>query len=222
MSRNTKGRDTIGSSPLYETAHYDHEVLEDCKYDRHRIEKMYDFPANYKQALIHKKANEFGYNAKYIDKNKLSPLCSCCELPINTVRIKMKYGTTPSSDKVKAGTDVFLLNSGSSMFFTFIKMSICYLLLRFLISDAYNLITSLMATYCKDNPHDCSDFSSNLSAYNKKTTSDEAMANIVDILNLVTVIASIVFFFFYRKYQFHIYNLVDISNHTQDDYTLLV
>lgn len=48
------------------------------------------------------------------------------------------------------------------------------------------------------------------------------MVNVVDILNLVTVIISIVFFYFYRRYQYSIYTIVDLANHTQYDYTLLV
>jgi hypothetical protein len=69
-------------------------------------------------------------------------------LPINTVRIKIKYGTTPSKDHIKAGADIFLLNAGSAMFFTFIKMTVIYLLMRFLLSDCYNLITNTVSTNC--------------------------------------------------------------------------
>jgi hypothetical protein len=79
---------------------------------------------------------------------RVAPLCPCCELAINTVRIKMKYGTTPSKDDVKAGSNIFLLNAGSAMFFTFIKMTIAYLLMRFLLSDCYNLITNTVSTTC--------------------------------------------------------------------------
>lgn len=108
------------------------------------------------------------------------------------------------------------------MFFTFIKMAICYLLLRFLISDAYNLATSVMAHYCYDYPSECTDFSSRLSSYNKKTPEDEGMIRMVDILNLATTVFSIVFFLFYRSYQFKIYKIANSFNHTQDGYTLLV
>jgi hypothetical protein len=61
----------------------------------------------------------------------------------------MKYGTTPSPDHIKAGKDIFLLNAGSAMFFTFIKMTVIYLVLRFLLSDCYNLITNLLSTNCE-------------------------------------------------------------------------
>lgn len=97
---------------------------------------------------MHKKANEFGYNSKTTSDSKPAPLCPCCELPINTVRIKMKYGTTPSAEHIKPESDIFLLNAGSAMFFTFIKMTVVYLVLKFLLSDCYNLITNLLSTNC--------------------------------------------------------------------------
>jgi hypothetical protein len=109
---------------------------------------MYEYPANRKEALMHRKANEFGYNSKTVGNDQATPLCPCCELPINTVRIKLKYGTTPSKKYVKAGGNIFLLNSGSAMFFTFIKMTIVYLLLRFVLSDCYNLISNTTANTC--------------------------------------------------------------------------
>jgi len=34
------------------------------------------------------------------------------------------------------------------MFFSFIKMAIVYLLIHFLLSDLFNLITSMMGDYC--------------------------------------------------------------------------
>jgi len=42
----------------------------------------------------------------------------------------------------------------------------------------------------------------------------------LDILNLVTVIISIIFFNLYRKLQYRISSDIDQSQHTQDDYTL--
>jgi len=107
------------------------------------------------------------------------------------------------------------------MFFTFIKMSIIFLLLRFLITDLYNLISSTTATYCIDNPDKCSSLS-NLSTFNKNTSRDEGMVNVVDILNLISVLASIVFFIIYRRYQFRIYCIVESTSFSQDDYTLFV
>jgi hypothetical protein len=44
----------------------------------------------------------------------------------------------------------------------------------------------------------------------------------LDILCLLIVIGSIVFFILYRKLQYKIYDSIDSENQTQDDYTILV
>lgn len=67
---------------------------------------------------------------------------------MNTVKLPLNYGTTPDGDKVKAGSKIFMLDAGTSMFFTFIKMSIAYLFLRFVLSDGFNVITSILGRYC--------------------------------------------------------------------------
>ncbi len=45
---------------------------------------------------------------------------------------------------------------------------------------------------------------------------------IMNVLNFIMIVASIVFFMFYRKYQYHIYGVIDLHNLTQDDFTILV
>lgn len=116
-----------------------------------------------------------------------------------------------------------MLNSGASMFFTFIKMTIVYLLLRFIITDGFNLVTNFLATYCNDSTHECEDNSfARASIFNKVTPEGDSDVMIVDILNLVTVVFSIIYFLVYHKYQSQIYSLLDSSAHTQDDYTVFV
>jgi len=58
------------------------------------------------------------------------------------------------------------------------------------------------------------------SAYNKNHI--DSTINVVDYLNLVATIFSIIFFLVYGRMQYKIYALVDSENHTQDDYTILV
>lgn len=102
-------------------------------------------------------------------------------------------------------------------------MTIVYLGLRFFITDGYNLITNIFAENCKDpkNIAECNtNFAAKFSNFNKSTSSDEAYLFTVDVLNIVTVVLSIVFFTIYRKYQYTIYCLADMSNHTQADYTI--
>jgi hypothetical protein len=45
---------------------------------------------------------------------------------------------------------------------------------------------------------------------------------ILDLLCLIVVIGSIVFFILYRKIQYQISDYIDAENQTQDDYTILV
>jgi hypothetical protein len=65
-------RGTAGSNPLYETSRFSN--LHEGNYDKTRIQRMYQYPAEMKKALMHKKANEFGYNSKTQD----NALCPCC------------------------------------------------------------------------------------------------------------------------------------------------
>jgi hypothetical protein len=57
---------------------------------------MYQYPGNLNEASLHKLANQFGYNSKFLTDGKKAPLCPCCELPVNTVSIDLDYATTPS------------------------------------------------------------------------------------------------------------------------------
>jgi hypothetical protein len=134
---------------------------------------------------------------------------------VNTVAIPLCYGTTPEA--IKAGEQVFLLNSGTAMYFTFIKMCIGYLIMRFLICDGYNMWTSYQGHFCAENPKSCSgDYNSYLSGYNKHTQEDAALVNIVDYLNIACTIASIIFFFYCRKYQYKVNSILEHSETSQD------
>jgi hypothetical protein len=108
------------------------------------------------------------------------------------------------------------------MFFTFIKMITCYLILRFLLTDIFNIVTSLTdGNYCKDQRNNCNQsLFSLLSSLNK--IGKQNLIYILDFLNLITVVSSIVFFVYYRKLQYKIYEFIDRSLQTQDDYSLLI
>lgn len=137
----------------------------------------------------------------------------------------MNYGTTPSPDNFKPGNEIFKLNAGSAMFFTFIKMTIVYLIVRFLLSDCYNLITNTVSSNCsqaENIPRCHRNVVAKYSSYNKAISDDEPFLYVVDILNLVTIVISIAFFLYYRRYQYEVYKLVDFSNTSQSDYTIFV
>lgn len=148
-------------------------------------------------------------------------ICPCCQLPINTQELPLNYETTPDVRKDKLDDDEeYKLSSGISMFFTFIKMAICYLILRFILTDAFNLISSATAgSYCRI--HGCDSFiTGEISSYNK--ISEQGLVFALDILNLITIIFSIAFFNLYRKVQYRIEMLINSAQHTQEDYSLFL
>lgn len=106
------------------------------------------------------------------------------------------------------------------MFFTFIKMAICYLILRFILMDAFNLISSATAgSYCK--VYGCDSLiTGEISSYNM--IGEQGLVFALDILNLITILFSIAFFNLYRKVQYRIEMLINAAQHTQEDYSLFL
>ena len=70
------------------------------------------------------------------------------------------------------------------MFFTFIKMCIVYLLFRFILTDGFNLITSIMGLSCdEDDSAICGNgFFQKTSIYNKRNV--EASNNIKIVIQV--------------------------------------
>jgi hypothetical protein len=125
------------------------------EFNKERMNQSYAFPSTLQQAEIHEIANTFGYNSLVNEDGSPSSICPCCKLPINTQALPMNYETTPDVRLDSIEGEEFKLSAGISMFFTFIKMAICYLILRLVLTDAFNLISSAAAgTYCENNPCD--------------------------------------------------------------------
>ena len=62
-----------------------------------------------------------------------------------------------------------------------------------------------------------------ISTYNKfQDSHKKATLKIANILGLVVVVGSIIFFLVYRKIQYNLYDQIDHEFQTQDDYTLFV
>ena len=201
--------------------HMKAEDLSENSYDQERINRVYAFPASQKAAEVHRRATKFGYNAPTMKDGSETPICPCCENPVNTVEIPLCYGTSPGT--VTDGERVFLLNSGTAMYFTFVKLCIYYLLLRLLVVDGFNMWSSYRGHFCSEQPDACErDYNSYLSAYNKHTTQDQRSVDIVDYLNIGLTLASIVFFFCCRKYQYKVDDLLEHSNVSQDDFSILI
>ena len=87
-------------------------------------------------------------------------------------------------------------------------MLIIYLLLRLIITDAYNILSSFFGgTECASDPRCQSSIYTKSSGYNKKPNQDLVLA--LDILNLAMVVISIPFFIGYRYLQYKIYDTID-------------
>ena len=112
-----------------------------------RLERMYQYPASFKEALIHKNANKFGYSSSRMNDSSDTPICPCCENYVNTVSIPVMYRTLPNRNP-KSSEPVFMLPSNTSLYFTILKMIIGYLLMRFFILDLYNLVTTFSDRHC--------------------------------------------------------------------------
>lgn len=107
---------------------------------------MYQFPADYKEARVHQMASKFGYSTGKLKNNEEVPVCPCCESQTSNMELPLCYSTIPGKPEV--GHDVFLVNTDVSMYFTFIKMAIIYLILRFIVFDLYNILMSSKGGYC--------------------------------------------------------------------------
>lgn len=110
------------------------------------------------------------------------------------------------------------------MFFTFIKMAIIYLCILFVVCNIYPLhLSYLDKDYCLLLPNECgSSWFINFSPVKFSKTSYAYNYEIMNVLNFIMVVSSVVFFVIYRKYQYDIYGMLDLHNLTQDDFTVIV
>lgn len=73
------------------------------------------------------------------------------------------------------------------------------------------------------NPKQCSgDYNSYLSGYNKHASQDGEAMDIVAYLNVGVTVASIIFFYFCRKYQFKLNSILEHSNVSQDEFSIYI
>lgn len=54
-------------------------------YEEMRLDRMYNYPANYREALVHKNATKFGYSSPKMANGSPTPICPCCENYVNTL-----------------------------------------------------------------------------------------------------------------------------------------
>lgn len=163
---------------------------------------------------------KFGYNPGRVG----NVICPCCNQNINTEDISLCYDTTNIPEDVLADeTKDFKLLSGVSLFFSFIKMLIVYLLFRAIFTDVFNMVSSYIAgKHCREFS-DCQEsLFTSTSGYNKYRSDRHDLIIALDVLNLVTIILSIPFFLAYRRMQYKLYDEIDAVKQTEDDYTLFI
>lgn len=101
-------------------------------------------------------------------------------------------------------------------------MLMSYLLIRFLIIDAFALVTNIVGQYCSNVDQNKCDFTlwNQLSTMNKNDNSTFVLIH--DILSLVLIVVSILFFFLYRRKQYTKAKALNDRNQVEEDYTILV
>ena len=90
------------------------------------------------------------------------------------------------------------MRSDIILFFSFIRTLIIYLVIHILISDTYNLITNMAGNACKDHIAHCPKTFLTLMATSNKLNHKDPL-KVLDILNLVLVVVSILYFAFIRR-----------------------
>jgi hypothetical protein len=95
--------------------------------------------------------------------------------------------------------------------------------MKFVVVDAYTLFASMHGNYCA-NLHTSTGkvCAYTLSGYNLKAAADQHLINIVDILSLVFVILSMIFFSLFRRQLNKIRDWLDFNVVSQDDFSVLV
>ena len=113
----------------------------------------------------------------------------------------------------------FLVSSSVAFFFTFIKYLIIMFVIRFAIVDSYNLFSNLInGKYCTEN---CTgNFWSYASLIYKSNRED--LIVVTEILSFVSIVFMIIYFLVYRRFQYTMYDSIDKTNQTQDDYSIFV
>lgn len=90
------------------------------------------FPGSVEMANYHKQANRFG-----LASNQRIEVCPCCDERIDN----RPYPFCMPTDHPDLPADV-------ALYFQFVRMTIIYLIFRFVLADGYNLITNLRGRDC--------------------------------------------------------------------------
>lgn len=171
---------------------------------------MYEVPASFHKAHIHEQAYKFGINTITTQAENRGVRCECCdhyvayeELSLcHSVEIKKKSDSNSSASRTSAKKRL-QLPLGVSMYFSFIKMVIKYLIMRFIVFDIYNIYISMYGDYCSNIlKNQTSDLCTMpFSGYNLKGSKHVEGERILDLLNFIFTILSIIFFISFKQFQ---------------------
>ena len=70
-------------------------TIDENVFDKEKLDRMYQFPAKYKEAIMHRQASRFGYATSKLKNKERVPVCPCCESLTSTVNLPLCYGTLP-------------------------------------------------------------------------------------------------------------------------------
>jgi hypothetical protein len=124
---------------------------------------------------------------------------------------------------------VYKLDRNVVLYFIFIKMVICFLLLRLVVFDAYSLYVSSRGQYCamREAARAKPFCVWTLSGYNLKSAYDQPSLDVLDILALAFTIVSIAYFIAFRKHAYKKYHWLEYydlteNTHTEEAFTLFL
>ena len=109
-------------------------------------------------------------------------------------------------------------------------MVIVFMVVRFVIVDFYNLVTSFNGKYCallaaKDYNlgKACTTFLIDiLSGYNKHAKEDREAMNTLAVLSLLFVVVAIAYLIWYQLDSYKLYYFLENNDVSQDDFTVLI
>ena len=111
------------------------------------------------------------------------------------------------------------------MYFLFVRTCILYLAMRLLLADGYSFYINWIGKQC-GNPLIANMGSCIMTKYTRgsivNSVSGDSKYRLQSILNLIAILGSILCFMFFRKQHYESYIMQDLSEQSQDDYSLFV
>lgn len=113
------------------------------------------------------------------------------------------------------------MRSDIILFFSFIRTLIIYLVIHLLVSDLYNLSAIMAGHACSNRFSRCpKTFTAMMAITNKLHIKDPL--HTLDILNLVLIVVSILYFAFIRRSEYEKFDFYENEMQTEDDYAVFV